>query len=90
MDAVVGRVVGATAAALADGTWARLKACANDGCRWAFHDHSRSRTGRWCSMRLRGNRVDMPLRSSASSLESGPPSDDTASGARLPSSSRST
>ncbi|WP_406311308.1 CGNR zinc finger domain-containing protein [Streptosporangium sp. NBC_01639] len=57
MDAVVSRVVGATAAALADGTWPRLKACANDGCQWAFYDHSRSRTGRWCSMQLCGNRV---------------------------------
>ncbi|MGW5154557.1 CGNR zinc finger domain-containing protein [Nonomuraea wenchangensis] len=57
MDAVISRVLGATAAALADGTWARLKVCANDRCQWAFYDHSRSRTGRWCSMQICGNRV---------------------------------
>ncbi|WP_221891064.1 CGNR zinc finger domain-containing protein [Microbispora sp. KK1-11] len=45
------------AAALADGTWARLKVCVNDDCQWAFYDNSRSRTGRWCSMRLCGNRA---------------------------------
>ncbi|GAA3569937.1 CGNR zinc finger domain-containing protein [Nonomuraea rosea] len=57
MNSLISRVVGATAAALADGTWARLKACANDSCQWAFYDQSRSRTGRWCSMQLCGNRV---------------------------------
>lgn len=53
----VGRVVAATAHALTDGSWTRLKACANDECQWAFYDHSRSRTGRWCSMGLCGNRA---------------------------------
>ncbi|MFW6692851.1 CGNR zinc finger domain-containing protein [Streptomyces sp. MAR4 CNX-425] len=51
-----GRVVGAVADALRDETWSRLKACAADDCHWAFYDHSRSRTGRWCSMGLCGNR----------------------------------
>ncbi|GGT04090.1 hypothetical protein GCM10010176_055360 [Nonomuraea spiralis] len=35
----------------------RLKACANDECEWAFYHHSRSRTRRWCSMELCGNRA---------------------------------
>ncbi|MER7367820.1 CGNR zinc finger domain-containing protein [Nonomuraea wenchangensis] len=30
----------------------------NDRCQWAFYDHSRSRTGRWCSMRVCGHRVE--------------------------------
>ena len=57
IDAAIGRVVSAATAALGDGTWARLKACEYDSCQWAFFDHSRSRTGRWCSMELCGNRA---------------------------------
>jgi predicted RNA-binding Zn ribbon-like protein len=57
LDGVVARVVAATARALADGTWSRLKACRNDACRWGFYDHSRSRTGQWCSMAICGNRA---------------------------------
>jgi predicted RNA-binding Zn ribbon-like protein len=40
-----------------DGTWARLKACANDDCRWAFYDQSRNRGGAWCTMAVCGNRL---------------------------------
>ncbi|WP_051579840.1 CGNR zinc finger domain-containing protein [Pseudonocardia acaciae] len=36
-------------------TWPRLKACANPDCAWLFYDTSRSRTGRWCSMRACGS-----------------------------------
>ena len=43
------------AAASADGSWRRLKACADPTCRWAFYDHSRNRSGRWCSMATCGN-----------------------------------
>jgi predicted RNA-binding Zn ribbon-like protein len=40
-----------------DGTWGRLKICSNDDCRWAFYDHARNRTSRWCSMNTCGNRL---------------------------------
>ncbi len=53
---MVGRLLCIVAEATADGTWSRVKACHNDACQWAFYDHSRSRTGRWCSMRVCGNR----------------------------------
>lgn len=53
---LAGAVLAITATALADGTWSRLKACRDDSCRWAFYDHSRSRTGQWCSMEVCGNR----------------------------------
>lgn len=33
-----------------DGTWQRLKACANPDCQWIYYDASRNRSGRWCSM----------------------------------------
>jgi predicted RNA-binding Zn ribbon-like protein len=39
------------------GTWARLKACSNSECRWAYYDRSHSRRGRWCDMAVCGNRV---------------------------------
>lgn len=39
-----------------DGTWARVKACVADNCRWAFYDSSRNRSGRWCDMAVCGNR----------------------------------
>ena len=49
------RLLAAVATAQADGTWSRLKACADDGCLWAFYDHSKNRRGRWCSMAVCGN-----------------------------------
>lgn len=40
-----------------DGTWSRLKICANDECQWAFFDRSRNQQGNWCSMAVCGNRM---------------------------------
>jgi predicted RNA-binding Zn ribbon-like protein len=40
----------------AQGAWARLKACTDDGCRWAFYDTTRNRSRTWCSMEECGNR----------------------------------
>ncbi|HEY2690555.1 MAG TPA: CGNR zinc finger domain-containing protein [Streptosporangiaceae bacterium] len=40
-----------------DGTWRRLKVCANDECRWAFYDRSHSRRGAWCDMATCGNLI---------------------------------
>ncbi|KLI07059.1 Zn-ribbon-like motif protein [Mycolicibacterium conceptionense] len=40
-----------------DGTWARLKACANDECAWAFYDRSRNHGGTWCVMSECGNKL---------------------------------
>ncbi|MGH9118545.1 MAG: CGNR zinc finger domain-containing protein [Acidimicrobiales bacterium] len=38
----------AVIAAMQEGTFARLKACPD--CRWAFYDHSRNNSKRWCVM----------------------------------------
>jgi predicted RNA-binding Zn ribbon-like protein len=38
------------------GAWARLKACTDDGCQWAFLDTTRNRSRTWCSMEECGNR----------------------------------
>jgi predicted RNA-binding Zn ribbon-like protein len=40
-----------------DGTWARLKACGNDECQWAFYDRSRNQGGTWCDMSSCGNKL---------------------------------
>jgi predicted RNA-binding Zn ribbon-like protein len=53
---VVGESLGEALALRATGEWSRLKTCARDSCRWVFFDHSRNRSGRWCSMRVCGNR----------------------------------
>ncbi len=39
------------------GDAARLRICANDGCRWVFRDGSRTGRRRWCSMASCGNRA---------------------------------
>lgn len=40
-----------------DGSWARLKACRNRDCRWAFYDRSHTRQGAWCDMAVCGNLI---------------------------------
>jgi predicted RNA-binding Zn ribbon-like protein len=37
----------------------RLRTCQNTGCRWVFHDGTRSGTRRWCSMAVCGNRAKL-------------------------------
>jgi predicted RNA-binding Zn ribbon-like protein len=56
MDAVAAELLGILHAAMADGTWTRLKACRSDTCEWAFYDRSRNRSATWCSMAVCGNR----------------------------------
>jgi predicted RNA-binding Zn ribbon-like protein len=55
VDAALARIVAAVYEAMLSGSWARLKACANPGCRWAFYDASKNRSGRWCEMADCGN-----------------------------------
>jgi predicted RNA-binding Zn ribbon-like protein len=50
-------VLASIALAKAHGTWGRLKVCSADTCQWAFYDRSKNRSGRWCSMRVCGNRT---------------------------------
>lgn len=53
------RVLDAIRSSSAGGTWDRLKACSRESCRWAYFDHSRNRSGRWCTMAGCGNIVKM-------------------------------
>jgi predicted RNA-binding Zn ribbon-like protein len=56
VDRAIGRLLTVMATAEAEGNWKRLKACRNEGCRWAFYDASRNRSGRWCDMNVCGVR----------------------------------
>ena len=56
VQGALGSVLAAAAAAMADGSWQRLKACRSDSCRWAFVDHARNHSRQWCSMSACGNR----------------------------------
>lgn len=53
----LGVLLGLVLQAQASGTWGRLKACANPGCRWVFYDASKNRVGSWCRMSACGNRA---------------------------------
>jgi predicted RNA-binding Zn ribbon-like protein len=52
----LGRILAEVASAMADGTWAKLKACRADDCLWAFLDTAKNQSRAWCSMRSCGNR----------------------------------
>ena len=56
IDAAIGAIFAITARAMIDGTWERFKACPGRHCGWAFYDHSRNQSARWCSMKVCGDR----------------------------------
>jgi predicted RNA-binding Zn ribbon-like protein len=56
VDGAIGVLLAIVARSLADGSWSRLKICHGHHCGWAFYDHSRNRSGRWCSMSVCGGR----------------------------------
>lgn len=56
-DPAIAVLLADIAAAVGDGSWSRLKVCANDACRWAFWDASRNHSGVWCTMAVCGNRM---------------------------------
>jgi predicted RNA-binding Zn ribbon-like protein len=55
LTGALGRLLAAAFMAQNGGTWQRLKACRR--CQWAFYDHSKNRSGRWCVMAICGNRT---------------------------------
>jgi predicted RNA-binding Zn ribbon-like protein len=54
---VLARLLAPVADAASDGSWQRVKACAEEACEAAFYDRSRNRSGRWCDMAICGNRT---------------------------------
>jgi predicted RNA-binding Zn ribbon-like protein len=59
VDQALGHLIDAIRQCHEDHTWARLKVCARDSCRWAFYDASRNQVRRWCSMAGCGNQIKM-------------------------------
>jgi predicted RNA-binding Zn ribbon-like protein len=57
VDGALGRLLAIVHRSTAEGTWARLKACRDDTCQWAFYDHTKNRSGAWCTMEVCGNRA---------------------------------
>jgi predicted RNA-binding Zn ribbon-like protein len=55
VDGAIGRLMAIVAGSVEQGTWHRLRACSRDVCHWAFFDHSKNRSGRWCQMEVCGN-----------------------------------
>jgi predicted RNA-binding Zn ribbon-like protein len=55
VDGAIGHLMAVVAGAVEGGEWPRLKACHRDPCYWAFYDHSKNRSGRWCKMEACGN-----------------------------------
>ena len=55
VDGAIARLMAIVAGAVEERTWERLKACPRADCEWAFYDHSKNRSGRWCRMEACGN-----------------------------------
>jgi predicted RNA-binding Zn ribbon-like protein len=54
LDHAIGRLVAIVFAAQQDGTWFRLKVCAE--CHWALYDHTKNHSAAWCGSKC-GARV---------------------------------
>ena len=59
VDKAMALMLAAVVRSAVDGTWGRLKACRNEGCRWAFYDNAKNRSGTWCHMDACGARHKM-------------------------------
>jgi predicted RNA-binding Zn ribbon-like protein len=57
VDGALGRLLAIVHDAVSQGHWTRLKACREHTCEWAFYDHTKNRSGAWCSMQSCGNRA---------------------------------
>jgi predicted RNA-binding Zn ribbon-like protein len=58
-DPIVGGIVLAVAQLVTNGGWTRITTCANDVCQKVFYDTTRSRTRRWHSYEICGNRANV-------------------------------
>ena len=59
VDKAMALMLAAVVRSAVDGTWGRLKACRNEGCKWAFYDNAKNRSGTWCHMDACGARHKM-------------------------------
>jgi predicted RNA-binding Zn ribbon-like protein len=54
MEGALGRLLVIVALAACDGSWQRLKSCANPACQWVFYDASKNHSSSWCTMKMCG------------------------------------
>ena len=59
VDAIVGGLIADLERAVNSGSWTRVRLCANEPCKAAFYDATRSRTQRWHSYEVCGNRSNV-------------------------------
>jgi predicted RNA-binding Zn ribbon-like protein len=59
VDAVVGELLSDLHGAVKSGRWTRVRLCAYEPCSGAFYDATRSRTQRWHSYAVCGNRANV-------------------------------
>ncbi len=57
VDGALARLADPLVGLVAAGDAQRLRICANEACRWAFYDTSRTGRRRWCDMATCGNRA---------------------------------
>ena len=53
----IGKILGSAFLAELDGRWERFRVCHDPGCSSVFFDHSKNKSGKWCSMSSCGNRA---------------------------------
>ncbi len=54
----LGQLFSIVYASMVDGSFRRLKGCANDTCQWVFLDQSKNRSKKWCEMECCGNVIN--------------------------------
>jgi CGNR zinc finger protein/putative stress-induced transcription regulator len=59
IDAIVGGLIADLDRAVRSGSWKRVRLCAYEPCKSAFYDATRSRTQRWHSYEVCGNRANV-------------------------------
>jgi predicted RNA-binding Zn ribbon-like protein len=59
VDAIVGGLIADLDRAVSSGSWKRVRLCAFEPCKSAFYDATRSRTQRWHSYEVCGNRANV-------------------------------
>ena len=57
VEGAMARLVESLAREVSQGHPDRIRVCANEECRWVFHDTSRSGRRKWCDMSTCGNRA---------------------------------
>ncbi|WP_084725632.1 CGNR zinc finger domain-containing protein [Streptacidiphilus melanogenes] len=65
----------AAAVAASGKDWLRLKACADESCRWLYYDRSPAGLGRWCSMAVCGSRAKMRAYRARGNVSAVPPAE---------------